>query len=76
MFTVVEMQDNGEQVGVLTYSYENENDANEKYYLVLAAAAQSQVMYHSAFMVRDGFMQKCDRISHYEPPEPHDNTEG
>lgn len=64
MFTVLELQDNLETVGVLTYSFDNELDAQKKYHEVLFYGASSEVPIHSAVMIGNGNVYRCDSITH------------
>lgn len=64
MFTVIEMQDDHENVGILTYSFDNIYDASEKYYDILRYAAQSAIPIHSAMIVQNGWCIKSDCMTH------------
>ena len=62
MYIVLETQsyDDG-TVGTLVSSYEERNAAENKYHLVLAAAAISDLPRHSAFMLSDeGYLVKSE----------------
>lgn len=55
MYVVIELQKTGDQVASLTYNYATRNEADSKFYTIMAAAALSNVPVHSA-MVLD---QRC-----------------
>ena len=64
-FLVVEIQTyaNG-QVGTLTYSYDTQREADNKYYTILAAAAISNLPCHAVIeFTEQGFPLRYD---HYE----------
>ena len=55
-YTVLEVQNSGTPAAIPTI-YDNEEQAYAKYYNVLAAAAVSEVAYHSCYIIRsDGIM--------------------
>ena len=64
MFTVIEVQENQGQVGVLSYSYETENEALAQYYQILFYASSSSIERHSAIMIRNGYVEHNDCINH------------
>lgn len=51
-FTVIEVQNNGETTGVLTYVYTDKNQAYSKWHAVLSVAAVSTVPYHACHILR------------------------
>ena len=51
MFVVIEIQNNGETSTVFTYSFNSRNEADSKYYSILAEAAVSKVEIHSAILL-------------------------
>lgn len=53
MFTVVELQRNGDTLTVLTDTYSDLNQAKSKYHTVLAYAAISEVDIHAASLLDD-----------------------
>ena len=63
MYIVIELQtDVNGTVGNLVYSYNNRNEAEQKYHLVLASAAVSQLpSYACALMTSEGQLleRKC-----------------
>lgn len=73
-YIVVEIQANANgTVGILTDSFENFQEADRKFHLVLAAAAVSEVETHSCVMLAsDGRHLKADTYSHKaeEPEDP------
>ena len=64
MFTVIEIQDNRESVGVLSHAYNTEQEAQQKYYEILFYASASSVPLHSAIMFGEGCVYKSDTINH------------
>ena len=71
MYIVLEIQKNANgQVGTLVTSYEDRNQAEQKYHLVLSSAAVSDLPVHSAMILTESTMvlkQECYR--HNEPQE-------
>ena len=58
---VIEIQSDRETASVLTNSYTDRNDAENKYHTILAYAAKSSVPVHSAVMLTDeGFYIKSE----------------
>lgn len=51
MYIVLEMQATGNEVGIITTSYENYNQASSKFHQIMAAAALSKVPTHSAVII-------------------------
>ena len=51
MYIVVEIQNNKETIGNIVTSYHDYNEAQSKYYQVLAAAAISNVPIHAAVLL-------------------------
>ena len=51
MYIVIEMQTNGTTTAILSNAFNDRNLALQKYYMVLAAAAVSQVEVHTAILV-------------------------
>lgn len=68
MFIVIELQKNTDgRIGNLVYVYANLNQAYQKYYLVLSAAAVSELPRHSAVLLReDGSTIEHCSFSHGE----------
>lgn len=68
MYIVIETQTNSnDTVSTLVSSYADRNAAENKYHLVLASAALSQLPVHSAFMLSDeGFLIKSECYKHEE----------
>ena len=65
MFIVLEMQTNGENVGVIANSYADRNVAHQKYYTALAAAAVSAIPIHTVVLLTDdGAVEKRDSYNH------------
>lgn len=62
-------------VSTLVSSYDTRNAAENKYHLVLAAAAISELPRHSAFMLSDeGYLVKSESYTH-ETVEPESEPE-
>lgn len=51
MFLVIEIQTAGETISTLTYQYEQIEQAEQKYYTILAAAAVSSLDVHAAMIL-------------------------
>lgn len=65
MFIVLEIQSDETEVTVISNSYEERNDAEKKYFLVLAAAATSDIPIHSAVMLtQEGYYCKSESFNH------------
>lgn len=61
---VIEIQTDA-QVGVLTYSFDTENEALGKFHSILAAATQSSIRCHTAMIVtEDGMLIRTECIKH------------
>lgn len=52
MFIVIEIQKT-DKISTLVYAFDNRNDAESKYYSILAVAAVSKVPMHSAVILTD-----------------------
>lgn len=62
---VIEIQSDKETASVLTNSYEDRADAENKYHTILAYAAKSSIPVHSAVMLTDeGFYIKSECYKH------------
>lgn len=62
---VIEIQSDKETASVLSNSYADRNDAENKYHTVLAYAAKSSMPVHSAVMLTDeGFYIKSEYYEH------------
>lgn len=62
---VIEIQSDRETASVLTNSYANRNDAENKYHTILAYAAKSSIPVHSAVMLTDdGYYIKSENYEH------------
>lgn len=61
-YIVLEMQTHEDgTVGTLLTAYDNKNEAESKYYTILAAAALSTLPVHSAMLLtNNGTMLKCE----------------
>ena len=71
MYIVIEMQTNGTKTATITNAYTDKNTAYQKYHMILAAAAVSQVEVHTAIIIneygiteaRETFEHKSDNIA-------------
>lgn len=70
-FIVIELQTNNDQtVSNLVYSYTDRGQAEQKYHLVLSAAAVSALPAHAAVLLTgDGRMLASQCYRHEEPVE-------
>ena len=74
-FYVIEIQTNANGTsGVLPYGYETQADADEKYGLVFAAAAKSNVLVHTVMLV-DSRGQHVRRPASFSHPAPEAQAE-
>ena len=65
MYLVIEIQKNGNSVTNIVTSFEDVNQANNKYHTILAAAAISNVERHAASMLSDeGYCFKYECFDH------------
>ena len=67
-------------ISELPVAYANENDAYEKYYIILSAAVKSVIPYHAANIIRsDGIMIEGKvydrRVTPAPEPEPEPESE-
>ena len=62
MYTVLEIQDNTEQVSVLSYSFQTEAEAHQKFYEIMFYASSSTVPIHSAAIIANGFCIRSDAM--------------
>lgn len=71
-YIVIELQTNANGVvGNLVYSYANRNEAEQKYHLILSAAAVSQLPAHAAVLITgDGRTLASQCYRHEEEEEP------
>ena len=65
-FIVIELQKNANgTVGNLVWAYDNQNEAEHKFYTVLAAAAISNIPKHSVTLLHeDGFVIRNETYTH------------
>lgn len=77
MYIVIELQTNfNGVVGNSVWSYENRSNAEEKYHLVLAAAAKSGLPCHAAVMLQnDGLQLAAQAYKVEEEPSPEPSPE-
>jgi hypothetical protein len=63
-YIVLEIQA-GEQIGLLTNTYEDKNEALSKFHTILASAALSEVPCHTAMIItEDGLPFRTECIKH------------
>lgn len=67
MYIVLELQTNGDQVGTLVNKYSDRNEADSKFYQIMAAAAVSNVEKHAAVLLTDDGVNL--RNAYYEHKE-------
>ena len=53
MYAVIELQQDGSTLSALSFTYVNKNDAEQKYHEVLAYAAKSSLVLHSAALLNE-----------------------
>lgn len=71
MYLVVELQKNGTSLANICTSYEDRNQAESKFFTILAAAAISNVEKHSAALLdEDGMCIRNGGYVHPVEPEP------
>lgn len=77
MFIVLEIQSTAESSSVITNTYQDGADAENKYHTILAYAAKSQVPVHSAVMLNEmGTQIKNEYYIHRQEPEEVTKDEG
>ena len=65
MYAVIELQKTDEMLSVLTTTFDNRQDAESKFHLILQYAAVSNVPIHSAaIMSEDGSLLKRESYRH------------
>ena len=71
MYIVMEIQKNGDgTIATLVTTYESKNEAENKYYTILAYAAISNLPLHGAVMLHEtGSLIKSDSFTHAQPIE-------
>lgn len=70
MYIVIEIQTT-DTVATIVNAYDNRNEAEQKYHMILSAAAVSQVPKHGAVMLTDeGVRLKGECYIHEEEEEP------
>jgi hypothetical protein len=71
MYIIIEIQTyNDGQVGTLVDSFSDRNLAEQKYHLILSAAAVSSVPTHAAVMLMDDGYQIKKETYYHTPPAP------
>lgn len=65
MYAVIELQKNNGVLSLLTFTYEDEASAMQKYHEILSFAAVSTVELHSAALLEeDGTERRCESYEH------------
>lgn len=65
MFIVLEIQSNEVTAEVFSHYYINRNEAEAKYFSILASAAASDIPVHSAVMItQEGYFCKSECFKH------------
>lgn len=65
MYYVLEIQINGDTGSILPFSFNNREDAEAKYHMILSVAAKSAVQKHSAvLMAENGVTLKQESYFH------------
>lgn len=65
MYIVIELQTTGTRTSVLTYTFVDVNEAEQKYHTILSYAAVSTVDFHAASILRpDGSLIKNEYYYH------------
>ena len=65
MFIVIEMQTTGGVTSTIATTYENENEAYQKFYQILSFAVVSDVDVHTAVVMNEyGAVLKADTYAH------------
>lgn len=65
IYIVSEIQSNGTTASVITNTYTDRNDAENKWHTILAYAAKSNTKIHSATMMTDdGYFIKSEHYEH------------
>ena len=71
MFTVIELQTTNGTTAAITSTYEDENQAYQKYHQILSYAAVSEVDIHSASVLNEyGNVLKNEFYEHKKESEP------
>ena len=65
-YIVIELQKNGDQISNIVTAFNDANQADNKYFTILASAAISNVERHAASMLTDE--GECLRYAHYDHP--------
>ncbi|MBQ3502952.1 MAG: hypothetical protein IJA72_04765 [Clostridia bacterium] len=67
MYVVIEIQKNHGKIITHTNAYDVKNQAENKFYSILAEAATSDVEVHSAvILTEEGYIDKCQSYKHSE----------
>lgn len=69
-FAVIEIQSNGEQLAILSYTYTSYTDALSKFYQTMVSAVQSAVPEHTVLIMdKIGQVVKKETVYHEEADE-------
>lgn len=69
MYLVIEVQDDGNHVGTLSYEFDNYEDAEAKYHTILSVAAKSSVRCHGAIIIGGARVINYEGFEHIPPEE-------
>lgn len=72
VYLVLEIQSNGETAGTIVDAFTDRSLAEQKFHTILAAAAVSNVLTHSAVLMTDDGTRLDGRTYRHEPPEEED----
>lgn len=77
IYIVFEIQTNANgTIGTLVSTYEDRNEAEQKYHLVLSSAAVSQLPSHAAVLMANEGQVLDRKCYHHIQPEPEPEPEG
>jgi len=74
-YFVIETQANGETASGILTTHSSEGEAEQKYHLILSAAAVSQIEKHGAILIRDDLRVFKREIYDRTNPEPLEGSE-
>ena len=69
MYLVIELQKTGNQLAHIVTTFSDKNEAESKYYNVLAAAAVSSVQKHAAVIITEDGMKIKSEVYEHEQEE-------
>lgn len=75
MYFVIELQTNDGVTSMLTYSFDNRDQAESKFHNILSYAAVSTVEFHAVSIIdRLGVVVRNESYNHPVQPEPNEET--